>query len=137
MNNPFAHGESHCTNNGHTQQACNTDECVPPTASGEHILTPSTATGHHEPDGYDVFGRCLPRCSGSGNTTTNCTHPTTNLPAPSIIPTSTRGTTIHPSNLKGVDTRRDVVVDAVLAGADAHTVEVVHRCPYHMSEVYS
>ncbi len=47
------------------------------------------------------------------------------------------GTTILPSNLEGMDARRDAEVDAVAAQVDAHTVEAVHTCPYHMSEVHN
>ncbi len=89
-NNSFAHGKSLCVNDGHNQQACNADECVPPTASSKNFLTPSTATGHHESNGYDVFGRYLPRCSSSSDTTTICIRPTTDLPIPSITALSTR-----------------------------------------------
>jgi hypothetical protein len=89
-NNQFAHGKSLCANNSHDQQARNADKCIPTTASREHFPTPSTAAGHHKPNGYDVFGRCIPRCSGSGDTATNCTRPTTDLPTPSITPLSTR-----------------------------------------------
>ncbi len=32
-NNQFAHSKSHCANHSHTQQPCNADERVPPTAS--------------------------------------------------------------------------------------------------------
>ncbi len=47
-------------------------------------------------------------------------------------------TSICPSNLEqGMDAWQDVMLDAVMAGADAHAVEAVHRCPYHMSEVHS
>jgi hypothetical protein len=89
-NNPFAHGKSLCANNGHNQQAHNADECVPPTAHSKHIPTSPTAISHHEPNGNDIIGRCVPRCSGSGATTTKHTRPTTDLPTPSITPLSTR-----------------------------------------------
>jgi hypothetical protein len=83
-------GKSHCKNHSHTQQTCNTGKCIPPTASGKQCPTSRTATGHHEPYGYDVLGRGLPRCCSSGDTATNCTCPTTDLPTPSITPPSTR-----------------------------------------------
>jgi hypothetical protein len=37
-----------------------TEKCVPPTACGKQCTTPPTATGNHEPNGYDVLWRCLP-----------------------------------------------------------------------------
>jgi hypothetical protein len=56
---------------------------------------------------------------------------------PQHYPTINKGTTIHPSNLEGVDTWRAEAVDAVMADVDADMVEAVHKCPYHMSEGHS
>jgi hypothetical protein len=56
---------------------------------------------------------------------------------PQHYPTINKGTTIHPGNLEGVDAWRYVAVNAVAVGTSTHTVEAVHRCPYHMLEVHS
>ncbi len=48
---------------------------------------------------------------------------------PSALPRYQQGYYSMPK--QGVDAPRDVVVDKVALGVDAHKVKAVHRCPYH------